>query len=212
MPGVWGSGRADHYHYRGRLVSAASDSRKTHQWGMSKCTPKVQYICRRTSTCNATEVMSDRVLIVVIVGGWSAGLSAAKALRRAPVRLLLIDRTNRHLFQPLLYQVATSVLSPAQLASVERSADQLEEIQAVSRRAVAVSNLDRRFNQLRNARAALPRTQEGGFGICQECDNDIASKLLAVPWAQFCIRCQEAVGPSLGEIQVPSGDLLGRAA
>ncbi len=157
--------------------------------------------------------MSERVSIVVIVGGWSAGLSAAKALRRAPVRLLLIDRTDHHLFRPLLYQVATSVLSPAQIASVERSADQLEEIQAASQRAVAVSNLDRQFNQLRNARAALPRTQEDSFGICQECDNDIASKrLLAVPWAQFCIRCQEAVGPSLGEIQVPSGDLLGRAA
>ena len=97
--------------------------------------------------------------------------------------------------------------------TVERSADQLEEIQAASQRALAVSNLDREFNQLRNARAALGRIQEGSFGICQECEDDIAPKrLAAVPWAQFCIRCQEAVGRNFEEIQAPSGDLLGRAA
>jgi NADH:quinone reductase (non-electrogenic) len=61
--------------------------------------------------------MSKRPPIIVVVGGGFDGLSAAKALRRAPERLLLIDRTNHHLFQPLLYHVATSVLSPAQMAS-----------------------------------------------------------------------------------------------
>jgi len=60
----------------------------------------------------ATDVMNEHVPSVVIVGGGFAGLSA-KALRRAPVQLLLIDRTKHHLFQPLLYQAATSVLSPA---------------------------------------------------------------------------------------------------
>jgi NADH:quinone reductase (non-electrogenic) len=54
--------------------------------------------------------------LVVIVGGGFAGLAAAKALRHAPVRVLLIDRTNHHLFQPLLYQVAICTLSPAQIA------------------------------------------------------------------------------------------------
>jgi NADH dehydrogenase FAD-containing subunit len=53
----------------------------------------------------------------VIVGGGFAGLSAAKALRSAPAQVLLIDRTNHHLFQPLLYQVAISALSPGQIAS-----------------------------------------------------------------------------------------------
>jgi len=65
--------------------------------------------------------MTAEVPIVVIVGGGFAGLSAAKALRKAPVQVLLIDRTNHHLFQPLLYQVATSVLTPAQIASPIRS-------------------------------------------------------------------------------------------
>jgi NADH dehydrogenase FAD-containing subunit len=54
---------------------------------------------------------------VVIVGGGFGGLAAAKALRKAPVEVLLIDRTNHHVFQPLLYQVATSVLAPSQMSS-----------------------------------------------------------------------------------------------
>ncbi|HEV2149774.1 MAG TPA: NAD(P)/FAD-dependent oxidoreductase, partial [Longimicrobiaceae bacterium] len=54
---------------------------------------------------------------VVIVGGGFGGLRAAKELRRAPVRITLIDRRNHHLFQPLLYQVATAALSPADIAS-----------------------------------------------------------------------------------------------
>jgi NADH dehydrogenase FAD-containing subunit len=62
-------------------------------------------------------VAESNVPVVVIVGGGFAGLSAAKALRRAPVQVLLIDRTNHHLFQPLLYQVAISALSPGQIAS-----------------------------------------------------------------------------------------------
>jgi NADH dehydrogenase FAD-containing subunit len=54
---------------------------------------------------------------VVIVGGGFGGLAAAKALRQAPVQVVLIDRTNHHVFQPLLYQVATSVLAPSQISS-----------------------------------------------------------------------------------------------
>ena len=53
---------------------------------------------------------------VVIVGAGFAGLSAAKRLAKAPVDLTLIDRENHHLFQPLLYQVATAGLSPADIA------------------------------------------------------------------------------------------------
>jgi len=54
---------------------------------------------------------------IVIIGGGFGGLSAAKALKHAPVRVTLIDRRNHHLFQPLLYQVATAGLSPGDIAS-----------------------------------------------------------------------------------------------
>jgi NADH dehydrogenase len=53
---------------------------------------------------------------VVILGGGFAGINAARALRDAPVRITLVDRQNHHLFQPLLYQVATASLSPADIA------------------------------------------------------------------------------------------------
>lgn len=54
---------------------------------------------------------------VVIIGGGFGGLYAAKMLRRAPVRITLIDRANYHLFQPLLYEVATAAISPADIAA-----------------------------------------------------------------------------------------------
>ena len=58
---------------------------------------------------------------VVIVGGGFGGLAAAKALRKTSAKIILVDRTNHHLFQPLLYQVATSVLTPNQIATPIRS-------------------------------------------------------------------------------------------
>ena len=97
--------------------------------------------------------------------------------------------------------------------AVERSADQLDEIEAASQRTLAICNLDRDYNQLRNVRAALRRIEEGSFGICQQCDEEIHPKrLAAVPWAQFCTRCQEAVDRRLENGPSPTGDLLGRAA
>ena len=58
---------------------------------------------------------------VLILGGGFAGLYAARALRRAPVRVTLIDRRNHHLFQPMLYQVATAALNPSDIAAPIRS-------------------------------------------------------------------------------------------
>jgi NADH dehydrogenase len=65
--------------------------------------------------------IKQRLPRVLIIGGGFAGVAAAKALRKAPVSVLLIDRSNHHLFQPLLYQVATSVLAPGQIATPIRS-------------------------------------------------------------------------------------------
>jgi NADH dehydrogenase len=60
--------------------------------------------------------MSDERAKVVIIGAGFGGIEAAKALRRAPVEVTVIDRQNHHCFQPLLYQVATAALSPADVA------------------------------------------------------------------------------------------------
>jgi NADH dehydrogenase len=60
---------------------------------------------------------ADSLAHAVIVGGGFGGLAAARALRSAPVRVTLIDRCNHHLFQPLLYQVATATLAPGDIAA-----------------------------------------------------------------------------------------------
>jgi NADH dehydrogenase len=65
--------------------------------------------------------MTTQAPLVVIVGGGFGGLAAAKGLKRSGVNVLLIDRSNLHVFQPLLYQVATSVLESGQIASPIRS-------------------------------------------------------------------------------------------
>src|SRR4051812_46582643 len=57
---------------------------------------------------------------VVIVGAGFGGLFAARFLKRAPVEVTLVDRTNHHLFQPLLYQVATGILPPGAIATPTR--------------------------------------------------------------------------------------------
>src|SRR5882724_11506882 len=97
--------------------------------------------------------MHDSAPRVVIVGGGFGGLAAAKALRNTDVRVVLVDRQNHHLFQPLLYQVATSVLSPGQIASPIRGILRnqrnttviLGEVTGVDRdrRRVFVDSLDR---------------------------------------------------------------------
>ncbi len=61
--------------------------------------------------------MTDRIPEIVIVGGGFGGLEAAKALRKAPAKIALFDQNNHHVFQPLLYQVATSILAPTQIGS-----------------------------------------------------------------------------------------------
>jgi DnaK suppressor protein len=97
--------------------------------------------------------------------------------------------------------------------TIERSADMLEEVVWASERALAVGNLDRDCSQLRNARAALGRIQDASFGICQRCDDDIHPKrLAAVPWAAFCIHCQEAIDSNSEVFEMPVRELLARAA
>ena len=59
---------------------------------------------------------SNNLPHLVIIGGGFGGLTLAKALKRAPINITLVDRQNHHLFQPLLYQVASAVLSPGDIA------------------------------------------------------------------------------------------------
>ena len=77
-------------------------------------------------------------------------------------------------------------------AAIETSADALDQIQHAVEREMALGNLARESACLRDARAALRRIDEGIFGTCVECEEDISLKrLAAAPWAARCIVCQE---------------------
>ena len=77
--------------------------------------------------------------------------------------------------------------------AIEKSADALDEVQLAGERELAIRNLDRESNLLRNVRGALKRIADGSYGSCMHCEEDIKPKRLeAVPWTKYCIRCQEA--------------------
>ena len=76
--------------------------------------------------------------------------------------------------------------------TIEKSADALDEVQHASERELAIRNLDRESNLLRNVRSALRRIDDGSFGVCLHCEEEISPKrIAAVPWAPYCIQCQE---------------------
>jgi NADH:ubiquinone reductase (H+-translocating) len=87
---------------------------------------------------------------VVIVGAGFGGLSAAKALAKADVRVTLVDRRNHHLFQPLLYQVATAGLSPGQIATPIRTILRRQKNAEVLLGTVSGVDVDRRHVELAN--------------------------------------------------------------
>src|ERR1043166_9128992 len=77
--------------------------------------------------------------------------------------------------------------------AIEKTPDAIDEVQLAGERELAIRNLDRESNLLRNVKGALARIADGRYGICMHCEEEIKPKRLdAVPWAKYCIRCQEA--------------------
>lgn len=91
--------------------------------------------------------------------------------------------------------------------AIEKSADALDEVQLAGERELAIRNLDRESNLLRNVRGALKRIADGSYGVCMHCEEDIKPKRLdAVPWTKYCIRCQEAADRH--EIEAEPGESI----
>ena len=105
------------------------------------------------------------------------------------------------------------VLRNRDAITIEKSPDALDEVQNAAERELAIRNLDRESNLLRNVRAALHRMNEGMYGICLHCEEDISPKRLnAVPWAPYCIGCQETADRNQEEGIESLDDLLVNAA
>ena len=85
---------------------------------------------------------------------------------------------------------------------IEQAADPLDTLQQAGEREMVMQTLNRNATLARQLRAALNRVQDGSFGICPDCDEEIAPKrLAAVPWAELCVACQDKADRSR-----PGGD------
>lgn len=98
--------------------------------------------------------------------------------------------------------------------AIEKSADALDEVQHASERELAIRNLDRESNLLRSVRLALRRINDGSFGTCMHCEEEISPKrIAAVPWAANCIQCQELADRNRDEgIETFDDDMVSNAA
>jgi len=91
--------------------------------------------------------------------------------------------------------------------AIEKTPDALDEVQLAGERELAIRNLDRESNLLRNVKGSLVRVADGSYGVCMHCEEDIKTKRLdAVPWTRYCIRCQEAADRH--EFEAESGDSI----
>jgi DnaK suppressor protein len=96
--------------------------------------------------------------------------------------------------------------------AIEKSPDSLDEVQHATERELAIRSLDRDSSLLRGVRGALRRIEDGSFGVCLHCEEDISAKrLAAVPWTPFCIQCQE-LADSQGEGAYEFAELLSNVA
>ena len=97
--------------------------------------------------------------------------------------------------------------------AIEKTPDALDEVQLAGERELAIRNLDREASLLRNVRAALGRIEDGSYGTCLHCDEEIKPKRLeAVPWTSYCIRCQEAADRNEFDSPETLNELLANAA
>ncbi|HWQ56291.1 MAG TPA: TraR/DksA family transcriptional regulator [Bryobacteraceae bacterium] len=97
--------------------------------------------------------------------------------------------------------------------AIQKSPDALDEVQLAGERELAIRNLDRESSLLRNVKAALMRINDGSYGTCMHCEEEIKPKRLeAVPWTPYCIRCQEAADRNEFESPESLDELLANAA
>lgn len=96
---------------------------------------------------------------------------------------------------------------------IENAAEEFDRLQQQLNREVAIRNLDRESRLLKDVQKALSRAADGTLGICLRCEEEIPEKRLkAVPWAAYCLRCQETVDRLKAAGEDTEEDSLGAAA
>jgi DnaK suppressor protein len=126
------------------------------------------------------------------------------------------EQSEMGVFQEMLERKEAElagVLRKREGITIEKSADQMDEIQYATERDLAIRNVDRETSLLREVKDALRRIHSGCFGICIDCESAISPKrLAAVPWAACCIQCQDVAERDRREgTETPAGTLLNAA-
>ena len=107
-----------------------------------------------------------------------------------------MTRTELNIFRKVLIRRQTELgndNSMREPLAIATSSDELDRTQDASDRDYAMSHLERNSDRLREVQSALRRVAAGTFGVCDGCEENISPKrLAAIPWAPFCIVCQEA--------------------
>src|SRR5438132_11460436 len=97
--------------------------------------------------------------------------------------------------------------------AIEKTPDALDEVQLATERELATRNLERESKLLRSVRQALSRIDEGTYGICLNCEEEIGAKRLnALPWTPLCITCQKQADENRERFIEPHESLLANAA
>src|SRR6185503_14876731 len=104
-----------------------------------------------------------------------------------------MNRTELNKYKALLEakqaELAAGLRNRDEIA-IEKTPDAIDEVQLAGERELAIRNLDRESNLLREVRLALARVADDSYGICLHCEEEIKPKRLdAVPWTKYCIRC-----------------------
>lgn len=109
------------------------------------------------------------------------------------------------LLEAKLAQLASSSRKREEIV-IQTAPELLDEVQLSAERELALRNLTRESRLAREIRAALARIDEGSYGVCLKCEEEIKPRRLeAVPWAAYCVRCQEAAERQEGERSEPVG-------
>ena len=102
-------------------------------------------------------------------------------------------RKFRHTLETLLRALEQPLGKRDQIA-IETSADALDQVQGAANREMAIRQLESESGRLRDLRQAIRRIDQGIYGVCLQCNLDISLKRLsAVPWAAYCLNCQDQV-------------------
>src|SRR5262249_35835276 len=137
------------------------------------------------------EPFDGRARLIGLVGERGFGLSVDVGNER---RRKKMTKTELNKFKKILetkQDELEQIVRKRDAITIEKSADALDEVQHAAERELAIRNLDRESQLLRNVRSALRRIDEGSFGVCLHCEEEISPKrLAAVPWTALCIQCQ----------------------